>query len=414
MTWMTTASLFFAVLFGLLTKSLFPEGVTDFISGSIFASVQTMFMNSLKLIAVPVVFFSLITSIAQFGDMVALKRIGVRSMSLYAVTSIIAIFVGLGFFYLFEPGDPGMMANVSVEAASELAAQSETVEISIVGTIVGIIPNNIISPLLKSDMLQIIFLAVLLGVALGMIRGYSKPLKEFLEACNSLVLAAARLIIGFIPLAVFCSIGKMVIDTGMDFLMAIFSYFALSVIGMWSMVAVYSLMVLLLGRLNPLTFLRKFAPAILTTFSLSSASAAMPFNMEVCRNRLGISSKVCNFTIPLGTTVNMDGTCVTLGLGGLFMARIYGIELSPVEIGAMFFSIFMLSVGAPGIPGAFLVCLSVLVVQLGIPVESVSLVIGINPLISMFRHSANVVGDAAVSCIVAKKEGMLDEAVFSE
>lgn len=201
--------------------------------------------------------------------------------------------------------------------------------------------------------------------------------------------------------------------TGVGTLTALLSLVGTFVLGLACMIALYCLILTLVGRLNPLTFLRKYAPTMLTCFTLSSSSASMPFNLRACQDTLGVSPKVCSFSIPLGAAVNMDGTCIYLAVASLFLARVYGIELGGADLSMMFFSIFLLSVGAPGIPGSALVCLSVLLVQVGIPVEAVSLIMGIDPFFSMLRAMSNCTGDVVASVVVAKSEKMFDAEVYN-
>lgn len=262
-------------------------------------------------------------------------------------------------------------------------------------------------------MLQIIFIAILCGVAVGMIGDYSRPLKDFFEGCNTLFLKVTIIIVGFIPVAVFCSICSPVMLTGGDTLVSLLYFMAAVLVGMAAMMAVYCLLILVVGHLNPLTFLRKYAPGILTSFSLGSSNAAMPYNMQLCRSALGISPKVYSFSIPLGATVNMDGSCVYLVVGSLFLAQLYGVSLSGADLAALFFSVFVLSVGAPGIPGAGLVCLSVLLVQIGVPVEAAGLMMGIDSIVGMFRTASNTTGDVAISLVVARLENLVDLEVYN-
>ena len=199
----------------------------------------------------------------------------------------------------------------------------------------------------------------------------------------------------------------MVINAGSSSILAVIQFCGVFVLALAAMMLVYCMMILIFGKLNPLIFIKKFASNMLTAFSLGSSNAAMPFNMETCR-QLGISPRVSSFSIPLGATVNMDGTSVYLMIAGLFLARVFGIEISAAQMIEMTVGIIILSLGAPGIPGSGLICLSVLLGQIGVPIEALSLMIGIDALMGMFRTATNVTGDVAISLIVAKTENMLD------
>ena len=401
--WLTLGAFALAVVFAVFVRWMIPAAWVAGLSRCLLSPVKTMFLNSLKMVTAPVVFFSIVSCIAGLGNMSELGKIGGKVMGLYMLTTWIAIGVGIGLSFLLQPGSPDLLANA---AAAKFTAQAA--EISIVDTIAAIVPANFVEPFVKSDMLQIIFLAVFCGVAVGRIGSHARLLQDIFEACNSLFLQITTMIIKFVPIAVFCSVSLLLLKTGTETLLALAGMVGVIFLGMALMTGVYCVMIALTAHLNPLIFLRKYAPAMLTTFSLGSSNAAMPVNLRVCRNSLGISDKICSFSIPLGATVNMDGSCVYMAVAALFLARIYGVAITSANMMAMVFSIFVLSIGAPGIPGSGLICLSVLLVQVGIPVESIGLIIGIDPVIGMMRAASNCTGDVAVTLAVAKTENLLD------
>ncbi|OUN24181.1 hypothetical protein B5G34_03630 [Flavonifractor sp. An82] len=405
----TVAALISSILLGLLLRQVLPEAGALALNDYLLSPVKTMFLNALKMVVAPVVFFSILSCVSQFSNLADFGKTGGKVMGFYMFTTVVAIAMGTAAFLILRPGQEGAQALTS---AGQVVAGAEDVNISILDTIVNIVPSNIVQPFVNADMLQIIFIAILCGIAVGMIGDYSRPLKEFFEGCNTLFLKVTTIIVSVIPLAVFCSVCSLVMLTGGDTLISLI-YFLLTVLaGMVGMVAVYSLLILVVARLNPLIFLKKYAPGMLTTFSLGSSNAAMPYNMQICRNDLGISPKVYSFSIPLGATVNMDGTCVYLVVAAMFLARLYGVDLTGSDLTAMFFSVFVLSVGAPGVPGAGLVCLSVLLVQIGVPVEGAGLMMAIDSIVGMFRAASNTAGDVAISLVVARLEHLLDLDVY--
>lgn len=410
--YLTLGALALAIVLGLLFKLILPAGVQAGLDGYVLTPIKTMFLNALKMVVAPVVFFSIVSCVAQFGNFSEFGRMGGKTLGFYMTTTVIAIFVGAGIFALIHPGDPSLMTTIQ-GAATSATVSTEGASVSVLDTIVDIVPSNFIQPFLDSNMMQIIFIAVLCGVAVGAIGSYSEPLRDFFEACNTLFLKVTTIIVSIIPLAVFCSMTSLVMTMGAGTLVALLSLVGTFVAGLACMIAIYCLLLALVGRLNPLTFLRKYAPTMLTCFSLSSSSASMPFNIKACQDTLGVSPKVCSFSIPLGATVNMDGTCIYLAVASLFLARVYGVELSGADMFMMFFSILLLSVGAPGIPGSALVCLSVLLVQVGIPVEGVSLIMGIDPFFSMLRAMSNCTGDVVASLVVSKSEKLLDVEMYN-
>ncbi len=398
-----------AVILGLIFSSVLPDSVNTFLNTNIFAPVKTMYMNSLKMVVAPVVFFSIISCIVQFSDLSALGRIGAKIISLYLLTTFIAVGAGIGIFYLIGPGDASLAAAITADASS---VTSQTMDVSIKDTIVGIIPSDIINPFLKANMLQLIFMAVLCGIATGLLGKYSGTLTDFFSACNDLFLKITGLIIKIMPIAVFCSIMSMMLTMGIDTIISVMGMFGTFLLGLLAMMLVYCILIIFIGRLNPVYFVRKYLPYMLQVFSLASSNAAIPVNMEACEKKIGISKKIFSLSIPLGATLNMDGTCIHLAVFALALAKTFGVEVTGSAMLSMIISIIVLSMGAPGIPGAGLICLSVLITQMNVPVEAIGLVMGIDSLCGMFRTMSNCLGDVAVSTIVAKSENELDMEIY--
>lgn len=367
--------------------------------------IKTMYMNALKMCVAPVVFFSIIACVAQFSDFAALGRIGGKVIGSYLFTTMVAIGVGLGMFFLFQPGDSGMALKVANEATD---ITSQTMDVSLLDTFVNIVPTNFIKPFEESNMLQLIFMAVLCGIAVGLIGKFSQLLRDILTALNDLFLKVTTIIIHVMPVAIFCAICSMLLKLGLNTILAVMGMLGVFILGLVCMMVLYCLMMLLIGRLNPITFLKKYAASMLQVFSMSSSNASIPINMNACEKKLGISKRIYSLSIPLGATINMDGTCVHLAIFSLALAKVYGVQITSASILSLVISIFVLSMGAPGIPGAGLICLSVILTQLGVPVEAVGIVMGIDALAGMFRSMSNCLGDVAVTAIVAKSEGLID------
>lgn len=403
--YLTLSALLASVVFGFVMKNAAPEIVNQGINTYFCIPVKTMFVNALKMISVPVVFFSITSCLASFQNIAEVGRTGGKVLSLYFFTTVIAILIGTGAFYMIRPGGASLMTGASEVSLAEA-------NVSIKDIIVGIVPENIVSPFAQADMLQIIFLAVLCGIAVGMIGEYSLRLREIIEACNQLFLKITVIIVKATPLAVFCSMTSLVLTTGASTLVSLLGFVLTFLLGLACMITVYAVLVLLIARLNPIVFLKKYAPTMLTAFTLSSSNAAMPFNMKACKEELGISPSVYSFSIPMGATMNMDGSCVYLMTGALFLAKIYGVPVPGSLLVSMFISAFILSIGAPGVAGSAFICLSVLTAQIGLPAEAVSIVMGVDPIMSMFRTMSNCTGDVAVSLIVAKTEKKVDETVY--
>lgn len=399
----TLGAIVLAVVLGFLTKSLIPETAYLAVNDNILAPIKTMYMNMLKLIVAPVVFFSIVSCIGQLSDLSEIGRIGGKTIATYCFTTVIATLLGAGSFYLFRPGSLGSLTFESADAV----VQAQSINMSFKDLIINIVPDNFVKPFLEAEMIQLIFLAVLCGVAVGMIGNYSRILNDLFAACNELFLKIASLIIKLMPLAVFCSIFSMILKTGTDALISVLGIVGTFVAAIAFMILCYCVLIAALARLNPITFFRKYAPTMLQVFSMGSSNAALPLNIESC-NKLGVSQKVYSLSLPLGATLNMDGTCIYLSVFALSLARLYGIVIPPAALMSVLVSIVVLSVGAPGIPGSGMVCLSVILTQLNVPLEAVAVVMGIDPIMGMIRCVNNCLGDVAVSTIVAKQEGLLD------
>ena len=408
--WQTLGAMLAALMIGLILAAAAPGAFNDALNDNLLSPIKTMYLNALKMVVAPVVFFSIVSCIVQFSNLSDLGRIGGKTLALYVCTTLIAVSVGIGAYYLFQPGG----ANLMGLAADASSITSQTMSVSIKDTIVGIVPSNFFKPFLESDMLQLIFLAVVCGVATGLIGKYSAMLKDLFQACNDLFLKITTIFIRMMPVAVFCSIASMMLTMGIQSILSVLGMVGTFLFGLACMMAVYCLMMLLLARLNPLPFLRKYAPVMVQVFSMASSNASIPVNMEACEKKLGISSRVFSLSIPLGATLNMDGTCIHLAVFALALAKVYGVPVSGGALLPMIVSIILLSMGAPGIPGSGLICLSVLLTQMNVPVEAIGLVMGIDSLIGMFRCMSNCLGDVAVTSIVAKSEGQMDMEVYRQ
>lgn len=397
---------------GFIMQKCVPTDISGFISKNIFSSVYDIFMSALKLIVGPLVFFSVASSIADFSDLRALGRIAVKIVALYLMTSMIAIAIGFVTYQVFPIGDTALVNAVDAEVAADTIAKGEGADISIRDTLVNIVPSDIVTPFQNSDMLQIIFMAVVVGLAAAAI-GIKKPgIKQGISSLNVLVSKLTSVIVTFIPLVVFCSMAKMMINMDLGDLAGVIKWIPVIYVGDILMIIMYGLILLIFTRLNPITFFKKYFPAMISAFTLSSSNAALPTSVKMCDN-LGIAGRVYSFSLPLGATINMDGSCITLIISALFFARIYGVEMSMGLIFSLALSIMLLSVGAPGVPGGNLVCIALIIPQIGVPAEAISLILGLYPIVSMMQTCANVTGDAVVTTVVAKHEKLLDTEKFN-
>ncbi len=398
-------ALVLGLIFGILVKTLLPLSASVILCDYVLTPVKTVFMNAINIVVAPVVFFSILTSVSQFSDLSQIGKLGGKVMAMYMLTSFIGLCMGLIAFMIFQPGEFGFALSSGVVTEAVATGEMDT---SILSTIISIVPSNFMSPFLQSDTLQIIFLAMLCGLAVGTIGQYSAPLKELFDALNTLFLTVTTMIAKFIPVAAFVSVALMVINFGGSSFLHVIMAGVTQLFATGSMLVVYGLLILILARLNPITFYKKDRQGMLTSLSLCSSSASVPTNMKICTEKMGVSPALANFSIPLGATINMDGVCIYLVVIGLFLARAYGVAVSPADIFSLALSIMLLSLGAPGVPGCAFVCLGVIVKTMNIPIESIGLILAINPILDMVDTVINTTCDMACAVIVAKSENLLD------
>lgn len=410
--YLTMIAMGLGLICGFLLTGVAPKPVSDTLCKYILTPIKTMFMNGIHIIIGPVIFFSLVSCIAQFRNLLELGRLATKIMCVYTITTLIATLLGFGMASLLKPGEWGFALKTTVDAA-DVNIDGST-EVSLLDTIVDIVPSNLLKPFLDSDTLQIMFLAIMIGIAVGMIGEYSAVLKEIFEACNSLFLTVTTMISKFIPLVSFCSVTLMIVELGGKSVKSVVAAALVQILTIGIMICIYGLLIFIIGHLNPIKFFSNAKEGMLTSFTLSSSSAAIPTNMKVCRDKLGIAPKLYNFSIPLGATINMDGTCIFMTSFAMFLARAYAIHITTSSIVSTVIMIMLLSMASPGVPGGPLLSIGVLLVELGIPVEAIGLIIAINPIVDMFDTMNNTTGDMAATLLVAKSEKLLDVDIFNE
>ncbi len=286
----TIFALVFGVIIGFVMKFFVPSFVTNTISQNIFSSISTMFLNALKMIVGPLVFFSIASSIADFGDLKALGRIASKVIGCYIITSAIAIMIGYSVYQIFPIGDTALVEAITDDAATTIA-KGEELTLSISDTIVNIVPSDFITPFLRADMLQIIFMAAILGIGASKLSDNAVGVRKAIVSANAVFSKITAMIISFMPIAVFCSMAKMVIGMDIKNLIKVAAWVPLCYIGYIFMIFAYLILILVAGRLNPLKFIKGFMPAMLTPYTLSSSNAAMPTSIKQCDEKLGIAKK---------------------------------------------------------------------------------------------------------------------------
>ena len=405
---LTVIALISAIAFGLILRLIIPTGISSGIDSYLLSPIKTMYLNALKLVVTPVVFFMISSSIASISDFKAYGRIGFRVISRYLLTSLAAVCLGILISWILSPGNTSLLG----EAAAEYTGG--TAEVSLLDTIVDIVPKDLISPFKDANMIQVIFLAVIIGYCSGLLAQTQgiPQLKNGLELLNKLFLSVSGLILKLIPVGTFCAVSQLILQIDGQMLMSLINLILTVILADLCMMLIYGIMFMLSTRENPIRLLRKCLPMISAFLLFCSTSAVMTQTLDTCTNKLGVDPKISSFSIPLGSTMNMDGACIYLTIASLFLAKVYGIDLTPSMLVQLGFTTLILSVGAPPVPGSGFICLSVLVLQLGLPMESIGYLLGIDQLMSMFRTMVNGSGDIVVTTIVAAKENLLDRQVF--
>ena len=386
-----------------------PDGAAAFLANGVLSTVQTLFMNALMLLIAPVVFFSLTTSLSGLSSGNNMGRIGGKVLSTYLFTTVAAILIAFGVSYLFFGGNVPPLPEMIAPVPDYL---QKTVNVSVSSLLISIIPRNLVSPVANGALMQVLFVAVFVGIALGSLGEKTAGLRSLFNEANELFLKMMGMVIVFMPLMAFASFALLVYSTSASVLLMLLSYIGAVVLACAAMFIMYALLVAIVGRKNPLPYLKKATVFFLTPFALSSSSACIPLTMDFCKKKLGVSEKVASFSIPLGATVNMDGTCITMVIASVMFARMCGIPIDGAMIVKIALMTFVLSVGAPGVPGAGLVCVATILPAIGVPVHAIGFIVGIYQITSRFQTGSNINGDIAAALVVSASEDELNETAY--
>ncbi|MEE2900856.1 MAG: dicarboxylate/amino acid:cation symporter [Myxococcota bacterium] len=374
--------------------------------------IGRLFLAMIKMVVVPLVFFSLVVGVASLGDFKALGRLGGRTIGYFMCTTVAALIIGVGLANITQPGkllSEADRANLlssyggSVGKTMESAAKAP----SLVDQLVSIVPTNPISSLASGDMLQVIFFALMLGIALTMMKvERSQLVVDLFDRLNEAMVMLVHIAMLIAPYGVAALLFKVVGSTGLSVLLALAVYGIVVVVGLLiHLFGVYGTVIRLGAKLPLFAFLGAIKEALLVAFSTSSSSATLPVTMEACEDNVNCSNKITSFVLPLGATVNMDGTALYQGVAAIFIAQIYGMDLSVGDQATIVVSATLASVGAAGVPGAGMITLAMVLTSIGVPTEGLALILGVDRLLDMFRTMTNVVGDSAATVFMARLEG---------
>jgi Na+/H+-dicarboxylate symporter len=381
--------------------------------------IGKLFILLIRMIVVPLVFSSLLVGTASLGNIKKLGRIGAKTIAYYLCTTAIAITIGLALGNLIRPGS-GLAESTKVELLESYRSEAiETIEIAskrptgvdaIVETLIRIVPSNPVQSLAEENMLQIIFFALLFGIAITLVPGgKGKPVVDFFESVSEGMVQLVHIVMKLAPIGVLALIAAVVGRFGLDILFSLIRYSLVVVAALLvHMMVVYSSAVRILGKTRPIEFFRGIRPAQLIAFSTSSSNATLPVTIECAEENLGISEEVSSFVLPLGATINMDGTALYQGVAALFIAQVYGLSLTLGDQLTIVLMATLASIGAAGVPGIGIITLTMVLQTLGLPLEGIALILGVDRILDMCRTTVNITGDASAALIIAATEGELN------
>lgn len=360
--------------------------------------IGTLFLNMIKLIIVPLVFSSLITGVGSLGDVAKIGRIGGKTFVYYLCTTAFAITIGLLFANILNVG-AGFVIN-----SSNLKTETQDVP-NFIDIVVNIIPSNPLKSLVEGEMLQIIAFALILGSGLLAIGEKGEIVFKFFDSIAEAMYKITSVIMKFAPYGVFGLIVPVVSEQGADVLLPLLKVIGVMYIASAThLFGVYSLAVKFLGNTGPVKFLKGAFPALVMAFTTTSSSGTLPVSMQCAEENLGVSKPVSSFVLPLGATINMDGTAIYLGVCTIFIAEVFGVDLSFNQYVMIILTATLASMGTAGVPGGGLIMLTMVLTQVGLPLEGIALVAGIDRILDMARTSLNVVGDISCSVVIENSE----------
>lgn len=412
-----TTKIFIALLlgavFGILLNYIVPQSnfKDQIIVDGVLYVVGQGFIRLMRMLVVPLVFCSLVCGSMSIGDTKKLGGVGVKTLIFYLCTTALAITVALGVGKIFQPGIGLDMSAIKVNGSVETATE----QTNAVNTILNIIPTNIFEALSNGTMLQIILFALLLGVILAKMGDRVDIVKNFFGQFNDIMMEMTMLVMKFAPIGVFCLIAKTFAEIGFEVFVPLLKYMFCVLLALAiQCFVVYLGLLKVFSGLNPFIFLKNFFPVMAFAFSTSTSNATIPMSIETLEQKLGVSKRISSFTIPLGATINMDGTSIMQGVAVMFTAQAFGIQLDMMDYLTVIGTATLASVGTAGIPSVGLITLTMVFNSVGLPVEGIGLIMGIDRILDMTRTAVNITGDAVCTTVVASMNGAVNRERFYE
>ena len=396
-----TKKIIIALLLGAITGlvlNMFAPTLFTTLDSYVFYPLGKIFTSSIQMLVVPMVLFSIILGTTGLGDPKKLGKIGLKTVAYFLITTAIAITIGMTLATIISPGTKG---SFDIETATYEVTEAPAVT----DTLLNIIPSNPFAALAEGNMLQIIVMAVLIGTALTALGEKTKGLVKLVEQGNDLMMYLVHLVMRLAPYGTFGLIATAVGSQGLSAMKAMSLYMIVVILALIVHgVVTYGGTIALLAKKSPIWFVKNFTPAISVAFSTSSSSATLPISMEIAQEKLGVKESVSSFVQPLGATINMDGTAIMQGGATIFIAQVYGIDLGMTEMLTVVLTAVLASIGTAGVPGVGLIMLAMVLSSVGLPVEGIGLILGIDRLTDMARTALNITGDAACALLISEQE----------
>lgn len=398
-------------LFGLILNYLIPESFikdTVIVNG-VFHVIGKGFIRLMQMLVVPLVFSSLVCGTMAIGDTKKLGGVGVKTLAFYICTTALAISIALSVGNLINPGIGLDMSAITTTANIKAAAET-----SFADTLLNIIPKNIFHGLANGTMLQIIFFAIFIGVILAKLGEKTATVGKFFKEFNDIMMEMTMMVMKAAPIGVFCLISKTFATTGFDAFIPMLKYMVAVIIALGiQCFVVYMSLLKIFSGLSPIKFIKNFWPVMAFAFSTATSNATIPLSIETLEEKMGVSRKISSFTIPLGATINMDGTAIMQGVAVIFAAQAFKIDLSMMDYLTVIATATLASIGTAGVPGVGLITLTMVFNSVGLPIEAIAIIMGIDRILDMTRTAVNITGDAICTTIVANGNKDVDKDIFN-
>ncbi len=373
----------------------------------IFLVLGSGFVKLMKMLVIPLVFTSLVSGVMSIGDTKKLSKIGGKTVVFYLITTAIAIIIAL---VIANVVNPGIGLNISnIEVAEVTVSNKE----SFAKTLLNIIPSNPISSMANGEIIPIIIFSLFIGIALSNLGTKAVVVSSFFKQFNDVVMEITAMVLKFAPIGVFCLVARTFSTLGASAILNLAKYVGGVYIALAVQICIYLFLLYIFTKINPIHFVRKFFNVMMFAFSTASSNTTIPLNIEVLEKKIGVPRKISSFTIPLGATINMDGTAIMQGVAVVFAAQAFGVQLSAADYITVITTATLASIGTAGVPGVGLIMLSMVLSSVGLPIEAIGLIMGVDRIVDMARTSVNITGDAVCTTIITAQENELNKKVFN-